>query len=182
LGEAYLRSVQHRRTLGRPCFTDKALRNFGYAGLILLIFPKAKVIDARRHPLDCGWSCFKSDFPGGQPFANRLPDIGSHYANYVRLMAHFDRILPGRVHRLEYERLVAEPESEMRRLFDYLGLPFEEQCMRFYENKRAVATLSSEQVRIPLYRSGIAQWQHYDPWLGPLKAALGSVLESYSET
>jgi hypothetical protein len=168
-----------RCKLSRPFFTDKALRNFGYAGLIHLALPHAKIIDARRHPLDCGWSCFKSNFPGGQPFANRLSDIGRHYCNYVGLMAHFDRVLPGRVHRVIYEDLVADPQAEVRRMLDYVGLPFEENCLRFHENRRAVGTLSSEQVRTPLYKTGVAQWQPYESWLGPLKAALGPVLDSY---
>jgi hypothetical protein len=164
----------------RRHFTDKGLTNFGYIALIHLALPNAKVIDARRHPLDCGWSCFKSRFPSGQPFAHRLADIGKHYANYARLMAHFDRVLPGRIHRVIYEDLIANPEMEVRRLLDYLGLPFEEACLRFHENKRAANTLSSTQVRVPLYKTGVAQWQSYEPWLGPLKTALGDILERYS--
>ncbi|MEI9932953.1 MAG: sulfotransferase [Rhizomicrobium sp.] len=179
MGGEYLKVTSPRRILDRPFFTDKSLRNFGLVGLIHLILPNAKIIDARRHPLDCGWSCFNSHFPGGQPFAARLGDIGSHYANYVRLMAHFDRVLPGKVHRVIYEDLVANPEPVVRRLLEYLDLPFEEQCLRFHENKRAVGTLSSEQVRKPLYKSGIEQWRPYDEWLGPLKTSLGGVLEAY---
>jgi tetratricopeptide (TPR) repeat protein len=181
LGEQYLQLTARRCKLGGPFFTDKALRNFGHTGLIHLVLPRAKIIDARRHPLDCGWSCFRSDFPGGQPFTNRLSDIGRHYCNYVRLMAHFDKVLPGRVHRVIYEELVADPEREVRRMLEYLELPFEEDCLRFHENKRAVGTLSSEQVRTPLYKTGVAQWQPYEPWLGPLKAALGPVLDSYPQ-
>jgi tetratricopeptide (TPR) repeat protein len=180
LGDVYLELTRRRRTTGRPFFTDKALRNFFYVGLIHLILPNAKIIDARRHPLDCGWSCFRSQFPGSH-FAYRLSDIGQDYANYVRFMAHFDRALPGRVHRVIYEDLVAEPRREVQRLFEYVQLPFEEQCLRFYENKRAVFTQSSEQVRQPLYRSGVAQWRSYEAWLGPLKAALGPVLDSYPD-
>jgi hypothetical protein len=168
-----------RRKSGRPFFTDKALTNFVSVGLIHLILPKAKIIDARRHPLDCGWSCFKSHFPGGQPFSHELSDIGRQYSDYVRLMAHFDRVLPGRIHRVIYEDLVANPETEIRRLLDYLGLPFEEQCLRFHENKRLVRTLSGDQVRVPLYKSGVGQWHAYEQWLGPLKTALGDVLTSY---
>ena len=178
MGEEYLTMTLGRRVLGRPFFTDKGLRNFGYVGLIRLLLPNAKIVDVRRHPLDCAWSCFKSHFPTGQPFANRLTDIGSHYANYVRLMAHFDRVQPGSIHRVIYEDLIADPETEMRRLFEYLGLPFEEACLRFHENRRAVATLSSEQVRKPLY-SGVAQWRPYEPWLDTLKTALGPVLDMY---
>lgn len=178
IGESYLESTGTRRTTGRPIFTDKALRNFFYVGLIHLILPNARIVDTRRHPLDCGWSCFKSLFQGNH-FALRLSDIGNDYANYVRLMAHFDRVLPGRVHRVIHEELVANPDTELRRLFDYLELPFEEQCLRFYENKRPVMTQSSEQVRKPLNKSGMGQWAPYEPWLGPLKAALGPVLEYY---
>jgi len=179
LGEEYLETTRSHRTPGRPFFTDKALRNFGYAGLIHLILPNAKIIDVRRHPLDCGWSIFKSHFPGGQPFSERLSDIGRHYANYVRLMAHLDGALPGRIHRVIYENLIADPETELRRLFAYLALPFEEQCLRFHENRRPVGTLSSEQVRAPLYSSGVGQWRAYEAWLAPLKAALGPVLHEY---
>ncbi|MGH6875895.1 MAG: tetratricopeptide repeat-containing sulfotransferase family protein [Rhizomicrobium sp.] len=181
-GEAYLELAGRRRTTARPFFTDKTLSNFFYAGLIHLILPNAKIIDIRRHPLDCGWSCFKSQFAGtGQNFSYRLGDIGHYYANYVKLMAHFDSVLPERIHRVIYEELVADPEAETRRLLDYLGLPFEENCLRFHENRRTVATLSSEQVRMPLYKSGIAQWLPYEPWLGPLKSALGSVLDCYPD-
>ncbi len=178
MGEHYLDLAARNRDPGRPFFVDKTLRNFFYVGLIQLILPNAKIIDARRHPLDCGWSCFKSQFPGSN-FALRLADIGQDYANYVRLMDHFDRVLPGRVHRVIYEQLVADPRTELLRLFAYLGLPFEESCLRFHENTRAVTTQSSEQVRRPLYTSGVAQWEPYEPWLGPLKAALGPTLDSY---
>jgi len=179
LGEDYLELTRRRRG-GQPSFTDKTLSNYSYAGLINLILPNAKIIDIRRYPLDCGWSCFKSQFAGGgQTFTYRLADIGYHYSNYVMLMAHFDRVLPGRIHRMIYEDLIADPQTELRRLFEYLEMPFEESCLRFHENRRAVSTLSSEQVRMPLYKSGVAQWIPYEPWLGPLKAALGKVLDSY---
>lgn len=179
LAQDYLDLTSRRRSLSRPHFTDKGLRNFGYVGLIAVMFPRAKIIDMRRHPLDCGWSCFRSHFPGGQPFAHRLVDIGRVYANYVKLMAHFDRVLPGRIHNLSYEGLVTDAELEIRKVFEYLGLPFEERCLRFHENRRTVGTISSEQVRTPLYQSGIGQWRNYEPWLGPLKSSLSDVLESY---
>jgi hypothetical protein len=180
LGENYLELTGRSRTSGRPYFTDKTLRNFFYVGLIQLMLPNAKIVDARRHPLDCGWSCFKSQFPG-MNFALRLADIGQDYSNYVRLTDHFDRVLPGRVHRVIYERLIGDPRAELMRLFDYLEIPFEESCLRFHENRRAVTTQSSEQVRQPLYTSGMAQWVPYEPWLGPLKAALGPVLACYPD-
>jgi tetratricopeptide (TPR) repeat protein len=178
IGERYLDLTRVRRTTGRPFFTDKALGNFFYVGLIQLMLPNARIIDARRHPLDCGWSCFRSQFPGSD-FTLRLADIGSQYIEYVRLMAHFDRALPGKVYRVIHENLIADPETELRRLFDYLGLPFDEQCLRFHENRRPVFTQSSEQVRQPLNTSGVGQWQPYEPWLAPLKKALGAVLDQY---
>lgn len=178
MGEQYLRTTALRRTGGKPFFTDKTLRNFLYIGLIQLMLPNAKIIDARRHPLDCGWSCFRSQFQGSH-FTHRLSDIGKDYVNYVQLMAHFDRVLPGKVHRVIHENLVTDFESELRRLLEYLGLPFEEGCLRFYENDRPVFTQSSEQVRKPLNRGGMEQWLPYEPWLGPLKSALGPVLDCY---
>lgn len=182
VGELYLELTGRRRTTARPFFTDKTLSNHLYLGLIQLALPKAKIIDIRRHPLDCGWSCFKSQFAlGGQPFSHKLSDIGHYYANYVALMAHFDAVLPGRIYRLIYENLLANPREELARLFDYLDLPFEETCLRFHENRRAVATLSSEQVRRPLYKSGVGQWLPYEPWLGPLRSALGPVLDCYPD-
>ncbi len=179
LGKDYLDATRGLRRTEQSFFTDKGLRNFGYAGLIHLILPQAKIIDVRRHPLDCGWSIFRSHFPGGQPFSTRLADIGRHYANYVALMAHFDRVLPGRIHRIVYEDLVADPERELGNLFAYLKLPFEEQCLRFHENRRAVRTISTAQVRMPLYASGVAQWTPYEQWLGPLKSALAAALDRY---
>lgn len=180
LGEQFLAMADRSKTTTRPYFTDKTLRNFFYVGLIHLMLPNAKIVDARRHPLDTGWSCFRSQFPG-MNFAFRLSDIGKDYSNYVRLMDHFDRVLPGRVHRVIYERLIADPEAELARLFAYLELPFEDACLRFHENPRAVKTQSSEQVRQPLYKSGMAQWVPYEPWLGPLKSALGPVLDCYPD-
>lgn len=178
LGEQFVDLAARSRVTERPYFTDKTLRNFFYVGLIHLMLPNAKIIDARRHPLDTGWSCFRSQFPG-MNFAFRLADIGKDYSNYVRLMDHFDRVLPGRVHRVIYERLIDDPRAELTRLFAYLEIPFEESCLSFHENRRAVKTQSSEQVRQPLYKSGMAQWVPYEPWLGPLKAALGPVLDHY---
>lgn len=177
-GRSYIESTGRRRVTDRPYFSDKTLRNFFYVGLIHLILPNAKIIDARRHPLDCAWSCFRSQFPGHH-YAKRLSDIGQDYVNYVRLMEHFDTVLPGRVHRVLYEELVSEPNAVLRRLFQYLELPFEDRCLRFHENTRPVLTQSSEQVRLPLYKTGMAQWRPYEAWLGPLKAALGDVLDEY---
>lgn len=182
LARQYLERTAPRRRLGTPFFTDKAGSNFINVGMIHLLFPNAKIVDARRHPLDCGWSCFKSHFPGGQAFSHDLHDIGRHYSDYVRLMAHFDRVLPGRVYRVIYEELVSDPEVQIRRLFDYLAIPFEESSLRSHENRRIVKTLSGEQVRAPIYKSGIAQWIPYERWLDPLKFSLGPVLNAYPGT
>jgi tetratricopeptide (TPR) repeat protein len=181
LGAQYLDQTRVQRRTSRPCFIDKMPNNFVHIGLIHLILPNAKIIDARRHPLGCCFSNFKQHFARGQHFTYRLEDIGRYYRDYVELMAHFDALLPGRVHRVIYERLIDDTEAEVRRLLDYCGLPFEEPCLRFYENERAVRTASSEQVRQPVYRDALDHWRHYEPWLDPLKAALGSVLDSYPD-
>ncbi|MDE3116359.1 MAG: sulfotransferase [Pseudomonadota bacterium] len=179
LGEEYLERTCVQRKLGRPFFIDKMPNNWLHLGLIHLILPKAKIIDARRHPLACCFSNFKQHFARGQGFTYNLNDLGRYYYDYARLMAHFDAVLPGRVYRVIYEEMVADPETEVRRLLDYCGLPFEASCLRFYENERAVRTASSEQVRRPIYQESVEQWRHYEPWLGDLKSALGSVLENY---
>ena len=179
LGEEYLQRARMHRRLGRPYFIDKLPENCGHVGLIHLMLPNAKIIDVRRHPVACGFSCFKQDFPPGQHFSYSLSDVGRYYFDYVRHMAHFDEVLPGRIHRIIYERLIDDPESEMRRLFDYLELPFEEQCLRYYESDRPIRTASSEQVRKPIFREGLEHWRHFEPWLDPLKKALGPVLEAY---
>ena len=181
MGEEYVGRATSRRKTETAFFTDKAGANFGHCGILELMLPNAKIIDARRHPLSCGWSCFTNHFPGIMPFSYRLDDIGQHYVNYVRIMAHFERVLPGRIHRVIYEQVITDPEGEVRRLLDFLELPFEEQCLRFHENKRTVRTLSSEQVRKPLYRKDVEQWVPYEQWLGRLKADLGPVLEHYPE-
>ncbi len=179
LGEDYLARTRIHRKLGKPFFIDKMPNNFLHIALIQLMLPNAKIIDARRHPLGCCFSCFKQHFARGQTFTYSLADLGHYYAGYVRLMAHFDAVLPGRVHRVFYEDMVARPEAEIRRLLDYCGLAFEESCLKFYQNDRSVRTASSEQVRMPIFAEGLDQWRHFEPWLGPLKEALGVVLTSY---
>jgi predicted Zn-dependent protease len=179
LGEQYLSHTRIHRKTNTPFFIDKMPNNFQHIGLIHLMLPNAKIIDARRHPLACCFSGFKQHFARGQAFTYSLDDIGRYYRDYVRLMAHFDSVLPDRVHRVHYEAMVDDTEMEVRRLLDYCGLPFEEGCLRFFENKRAVRTASSEQVRQPVYRDGIDQWRHFEPWLSPLKDALGPVLDAY---
>ncbi len=179
LGERYLARTRIQRKTGAALFIDKLPNNWAHVGLIHLILPNAKIIDARRHPLSCCFSGFKQHFARGQHFTYSLPEIGRYYRDYVELMAHFDAVLPGRVHRVIYEHMVADTEAEVRRLLAYCGLPFEEGCLAFYRNERAVRTASSEQVRQPIYRDALEQWRHYDAWLEPLRDALGPVLEAY---
>jgi hypothetical protein len=153
--------------------------NFQHVGLIHLMLPNAKIIDARRHPMACCFSGFKQLFASGQNFTYGLEEIGKYYRDYVFLMDHWDRVLPSRVLKVEYEDMVADTENQIRRLLDYCQLPFEEQCLRFWETERAVRTPSSEQVRQPIYQSGLEQWRHFEQHLGPLKKALGPVLQRY---
>ncbi len=179
LGEEYLASARIHRRRGTPFFIDKMPNNFAHLGLIHLALPNAKIIDARRHPLACCFSGFKQHFAEGQNFSYSLTDIGQYYRDYVEFMAHFDSVLPGRVHRVFYESLVQDTESEVRRLLDHCGLAFESSCLRFYENSRAVRTASSEQVRRPIFLDGVGQWRNFEEWLEPIKRALGPVLEQY---
>jgi tetratricopeptide (TPR) repeat protein len=179
LGERYLTQTRPNRLLGRPHFIDKMPGNFLHVGLIHLMLPNARIIDARRSPLGCCFSNFKQHFQSGVWFSYSLEDLGQYYRDYVRVMEHFDNVLPGRVHRVYYEHLVADLEGEVRRVLDYCGLPFEEQCLRFHETRRVVQTASSEQVRRPLYAEGVDQWRNYEPWLGELKKSLGDLVERY---
>jgi len=179
LGRDYLDRTRAHRRLGRARFIDKAPWNWLHVGLIQLMLPNARIVDVRRHPLGCGLSAFKQHFAGGFDFAYDLADIGRYYVGYVDLMAHLDAVLPGRVVRVIYEDLVADTETEVRRLLDGLGLPFDPATLRFFENRRAVATPSSEQVRRPIFGEAVDHWRRFEPWLGPLKAALGPVLDAY---
>ena len=181
LGEEYLERTRVQRKTGRPLFIDKMPNNFAHVGLIHLILPRAKIVDVRRHPLGCGFSGFKQHFARGQGFTYDLTDLGRYYADYVALMAHFDAALPDRIHRVIYERLVEDAEPQVRRLLVYCGLDFDPACLRFHETARPVRTASSEQVRQPLNRDGLDQWRRFEPWLGPLKAALGPTLEAYPD-
>ncbi|MFI4867789.1 MAG: tetratricopeptide repeat-containing sulfotransferase family protein [Steroidobacterales bacterium] len=180
-GERYLAATRIVRKSDAPFFIDKMPNNCLYVGLIHLMLPNAHIIDARRHPLGCCFSCFKQHFARGQNYTYGLEDIGRYYHDYVELMAHFDAALPGRVHRVFYETMIEDTEGEVRRLLAYCNLPFEEGCLKFYQNERAVRTASSEQVRQPIFREGLDHWQRYEPWLAPLKAALGTVLPVYPE-
>jgi predicted Zn-dependent protease len=181
LGERYLEGTRIFRRAGAAHFIDKMPNNWQYVGLIQLLLPQALIIDARRHPLGCALSCFKQHFARGQGFTYDLEDLGRYYRDYVALMAHFDEVLPGRVQRVIYERLVADTEAVVRRLLAGCGLPFEEACLKFYDNERAVRTASSEQVRQPIFNEAVEHWRHYQPWLQPLEDKLGSVLRAYPE-
>lgn len=179
LGQEYLDLARTHRRTDRPFFIDKLPNNWAHVGLIRLILPNAKIIDVRRHPMGCCLSAFKQHFAAGQPFTYDLGDVGRYYADYAAFMAHMDAVLPGRVHRVIYERLIADPEGEARALLDHCGLPFEAACLRFHENPRSVRTASSEQVRRPIFTDAADLWRHYEPWLGPLRAALGPVVDTW---
>jgi tetratricopeptide (TPR) repeat protein len=179
LGEEYLDRTRIHRHSDRPYFIDKMPNNWMHVGLIRLILPNATIIDTRRHPLGCCFSNFKQHFARGQAFSYSLDDIGRYYADYVAAMAHADAVLPGGVHRVFHEAMVEDTETEVRRLLDACGLSFEPACLRFWETDRAVQTASSEQVRQPIFREGLDQWCHYEPWLDPLKDALGGLNAAY---
>lgn len=172
MGETYIEETRiHRR--GAAFFIDKMPNNFRHLGLIRLMLPNAKVIDARRHPMACGFSAFRQLFAEGQAFSYDLRDLGRYYRDYANLMDHFDRVLPGFVLRVQHEDVVADLAGSVRRLLDFCGLPFESQCLEFHRTRRDVRTPSSEQVRRPIYRSGLDAWRRFEPWLDPLKEALG---------
>jgi len=181
LGEAYLDRTQTHRLLSRLFFVDKMPNNWLFIGFIRVILPKAKIIDVRRHPMDCGLSNFRELFARGQTYSYDLTHIARFYSDYVRLMRHFDLVQKGAVHRIIYERLVEDPEQQLRSLFEYLGLPFEGQSLRFYETKRGVRTASAAQVRQPLNTKGIEQWRRYRRWLGPLEDALDPLLQHWDD-
>jgi predicted Zn-dependent protease len=181
LGEEYLDRTRIHRHTARPLFIDKMPNNWQHVGLIRLVLPNARIIDARRHPLACCFSGWKQHFARGQTFSYDLAEIARYYRDYVGLMAAFDAAAPGAVHRVIYEHMVADTEAEVRRLLGHLGLPFEPACLQFYNNDRAVRTASSEQVRRPIFTDGIDQWKQFEPWLAPLADALGSVTPAYPD-
>ncbi len=180
-GEDYLLRASVQRRTDRPVFIDKLPNNWMYAPFIHLVLPNAKIIDARRHPLGCCLSNFRQHFARGQDFTYDLADLGQYYSDYVRLMAHVDAVLPGRVHRVIYERMVEDTETEVRALLEYCGLDFELACLAFYETERAVRTPSSEQVRQPIYRAATQEWQAYESHLAELKDSLSDVLDCYPD-
>ncbi len=178
IGERFIAETQVHRG-SAPFFIDKMPNNFRHIGLIHLILPNAKIIDARRDPMSCCFSGFKQLFASGQEFTYGLREIGTYYQDYIELMTHWDSVLPGRVLRVQYDDVVNDLESEVRRILDYCELPFEAACVEFHRNARAVRTPSSEQVRQPIYRQALEQWKHFEPWLSPLKEALGPAMWSY---
>jgi tetratricopeptide (TPR) repeat protein len=178
LGEKYLADTQVYRT-GRAFFIDKMPNNFRHIGLIHLMLPNAKIIDARRDPMSCCFSNLKQLFAQGQEFTYSVEDISRYYRTYLELMRHWDQVLPGRVLRVRHEDVVADLEGSVRRMLDYCGLDFEASCIDFHKTKRSVRTPSSEQVRQPIFRDGLDQWRKYEPWLGPLQAALKEEVASY---
>ena len=182
LGEDYLRSTAVQRRTARPFFIDKLPNNWMLVPFIQLILPNAKIIDARRHPLSCCFSNFRQHFARGQDFTYDLGHLGRYYADYVRLMAHVDTVLPGRVHRVIYERMVEDTETEVRALLAACGLEFEPACLEFHKTERAIRTPSSEQVRRPIYRDATEEWVPYSPWLDELRDALGTVVDTYPAT
>jgi len=179
-GEKYLQDTRMLRT-GKPRFIDKMPNNFRHVGLLHLMLPNARIIDARRDPLACCFSNFKQLFASGQEFTYSLEDIGRYYRAYVRLMRHWDDVLPGKVLRVQHESVVADLAGNVRRILEFCGLEFEPACLEFWKTERSVRTASSEQVRQPIFREGLDQWRHFEPWLGPLKAALGDLTPEASD-
>ena len=180
LGQTYLDRTRIQRKTERPFFTDKMPNNWLHVGLIRLMLRNAKIVDARRHPLACGLSNFKQNYARGQEFSYDLEHFGLYYRDYVRLMAHFDRVAPGSVHRVIHEKLLADPEAEIRKLLEFLDLPYVEACLNFHETKRPVRTASAEQVRRPIDAEGVDHWKQFEHWLDPLKAALGPSLDDWA--
>lgn len=179
LGDEYIERTRIHRKTDRPFFIDKMPNNWAHIGLIRMILPNAKIVDARRHPVGCCLSVWKQHFARGQGFSYDLVDLARYYRDYVDLTQHFDNVIPGHVHRVIYERMVADSESEVRRLLSLLDLPFEPACLKFWENDRAVRTASSEQVRQPIFSDAVEHWRRFEPWLGPLVRELEPVLETY---
>ncbi len=175
LGQRYLRTTSRYRS-GKPYFIDKMPNNFSHVGFLHLVLPNARVINARRHPMDSCLGCYKQLFYRGQSFTYDFFELGQYYLQYQRVMDHWHEVLPGKVLDVQYEEVVEDLEGQVRRILDYLGLPFEEQCLRFWETERAINTASSEQVRQPIYKGGVAFWKNYEPWLDELRQTLEPVL------
>ncbi|MGN6269292.1 MAG: tetratricopeptide repeat-containing sulfotransferase family protein [Sphingomonas sp.] len=179
LGQRYLDLTRFHRRSGRPHFIDKNPGNWRQIGFIHTILPNARIIDIRRNPMDCCFANYSQHFMVGVNYSYGFAEVASQYREYLRFMQHLDQVLPGRVHRVIYEDLVDDLEGEARRLLAYLGLPFEESCLRFFESDRPVRTPSSEQVRQPINRSGIGKWRRYEPWIGELIEAVGDMADEW---
>jgi tetratricopeptide (TPR) repeat protein len=180
LGARYLAETQVYRS-STHFFIDKMPNNFRHIGLIHLMLPNARIIDARREPMACCFSNLKQLFAKGQEFAYSIDDIARYYRTYLELMGHWDTVLPGRILRVHHEDVVADLERSVRRILDHCGLAFELSCIAFHETRRSVRTPSSEQVRQRIFREGLDQWKKYEPWLAPLRAALGDALVRYRD-
>jgi hypothetical protein len=176
LGEKYLSDTRIYRT-DKPFFIDKMPNNFRHIGLIHLMLPNARIIDARREPMACCFSNFKQLFASGQEFTYSIEDIARYYRTYLELMDHWNAVLPERILKIDHEDIVEDLDANVRRLLDFCGLEFESACLDFHKTERSVRTASSEQVRLPIFREGLDQWKNFEPWLGPLKTALGDALE-----
>jgi tetratricopeptide (TPR) repeat protein len=181
LGAQYLERAGDYRTTTKPRFIDKMPANWRHIGFIRLILPNATIIDARRHPMAAGFSNFRQNYGAGAAWTYSLDGIGRYYRDYLRLMRHFEQVLPGKIHRVINEQLIDDFEPEVRRLLDFAGVEFEPACLEFHRSTRPVRSASAEQVRRPVNRDGVDQWRPFEPWLGPLRDALGDALEDWRE-
>ena len=181
IGEEYLERTRPFRQTDRPWFVDKLPGNWMNLALIRLALPNARIVDARRHPMACGFSNFKQNYATGLGFSYSLGTIGAFYRDYWRYMRWFDEVQPGAVHRVLNEKLIEDPQGEVRRLLEFVGVPFDPACLEFHKTERAIRTPSAEQVRRPINREGVDYWRHYEPWLGELSEALGATLDSWSD-
>jgi hypothetical protein len=179
LGQDYLDYARMQRRTGAPRFIDKMPNNFPHIGLLALTLPQARIIDARRHPLDACLSCYRQLFAKGQNFTYDLTEIGEYYLQYQRMMDHWEAVLPGRVLTVQYEEVVTDFPNQVRRLLEFCGLPWEDACLRFYESDRPVRTPSSEQVRQPIYDRSIGHWRHYAGQLDELLAVIEPIRDRY---
>ena len=181
LGKDYINYSQMHRTEGTPYFIDKNPNNFPSIGLVHMMLPNARIIDARRHPMDACFSCYRQLFAQGQPFTYDLTDIGEYYIQYHRMMDYWHEVLPGRVLTVQYEEVVTDFENQVRRMLEYCGLPFEESCLNYYDTDRPIRTASSEQVRQPIYTQSLHRWRLYEQHLDELKEVLSSILPRYEK-
>ena len=181
VGAGFLYLAEHYRVSGAAHFIDKNPTNWRFAGLIMSVLPNAKIIDVRRNPMDCCFANWTQNYQHGLGFAYSLENLGRYYRDYLRLMRHLEAVAPGRIHRVIYDDLVDDLETNVRGILDYLGLPFEESCLRFYETDRPVLTPSAQQVRQPINRSGLGRSARYEPYLGELRNALGDALTHWRD-